>query len=279
LSAVERIWSVESSYGSARRLCSIVTRWSLIPLPISADDPRWESSWTWLYGRYEGAMRRYVLAILRWATRQPDYSHADDLVHAYLAKAMEKRWLAEQEEPIRVFRAFLQRQLRWFVYSSLRDESAQRRGGGLKIQREGLDQLVADYGDPLLVRLERGWMHTAMDRALAELRRRNANEAALIIELMKRNGDRRDNEYLIRALGLELTPAQFAHKKSRAKKRFAKLLAYELRQTVADDEAFEEEWKVLEPFVPWLEKPEKEDGGNPQGESSGGTGLALVKTT
>lgn len=270
---------MESSYGSSKRLCSIVTRWSLIPLPTSADDPRWESSWEGLYRRYAAAMRRYVLAILRSATRRPDFSLADDLVNAYMAKAMEKKWLAEQKEPIRVFRAFLQHQLERFVFTTLRDESAQKRGGGLTIQRDGLDALVADDGDPLLVRLERGWMHIAMERALAELRRRNAHEAALIIELMRKNGDSRDNAWLIDRLGLDLTSAEFAHKKSRAKRRFATLLAYELRQTVADDEAFEDEWQVLEPYVPWLEKPVREDGEDVDDESSDDPERALLKTS
>ena len=55
-------------------------------------------------------------------------------------------------------------------------------------------------------------------------------------------------------LRLNISVEALATRKHRARRTMARLVAYELRQTVSDDEAFEVEFSRLLRYVPWLER-------------------------
>ena len=229
-----------------------MTRWSKLPLPVSSDDPRWRESWEWLYRRYAKAMGRYVGDLLRrFGGGGHPLQEAPDLVDAYLAAAMEKGWLSRQGQEIRIFRAYLQDQLRKYVISHLRKQSAQKRGGGRTHQAEGLEEIPDRHDQAAGEAFERGWIDVALARALDELRRQNPRYYEIIVDLLREKNGGRPSADLGARLGL--SQEQLAAPRCRARKRIALLIAQELRQTVADDEAFEEEFALLVRYVPWLE--------------------------
>ena len=55
---------------------------------------------------------------------------------------------------------------------------------------------------------------------------------------------------------IDLPPGRLASLKYRARHRFTRLLAYELRQTVATDEDFKDQWPRLVQCMPALELSE-----------------------
>lgn len=236
----------------ARRLCSIVTQRSKLPLPSSAQDPKWQESWTWLYERYEAAMRRYVFDVLRrYRPGATPFEEAAEVVQGYFATCMEKGWLAEQGENIRVFRAYLQTQLFRYVISYLRKQSARRRGGGATHTREGLEAIPLPVQEDVAGCLERGWLHVAIEKALTQLQRQHPTYHEVILDLIESGDARRGSRDL--AKRLDITDEALATRKHRARRTMARLVAYELRQTVSDDEAFEVEFSRLLRHVPWLE--------------------------
>ena len=196
-------------------------------------------------------MRRYVYDLLRrLRPGGAGYEDAADVVQAYLARSMETGGLSGDGTEIRVFRAYLQDQLRKFTFSWLRKERAAKRGAGRVKQVDSLEDISPADERMADVQLERGWIGIALDRAIIELGRRNPRDRIVILDLIRGDNEGRESHDL--GAILEVRPEAIASVKHRAKRRLSILLASELRQTVADDEAFEEEYDTLLRYVPWL---------------------------
>ncbi len=93
-------------------------------------------------------------------------------------------------------------------------------------------------------------MEVAVLRAYHELKRRNPRYAKVILRLLGQSDDGTD------LLGAHASQGECAMEspttRCRARRRFGLLLALELRATVADDDAFAEEWGMVRQYVSWL---------------------------
>lgn len=233
--------------GSWRDLRAIPTRRSLLPPPAAGRaDPRWQASWRHLFEVYGPAMERYVAAILR-RTAGPgsDPQDAPDVVAAYLAACLEKGWLEREAGEIRCFRAWLKVQLARFTRTWVRDRSAARRWAPTVSGDGALADAEAPEPD-LAAALDAGLVEAAVAGALAQLRAGNAVYGEIVADLLRTDGA--GSADLAARLG---RPARdLALLRHRARRRFAMLLADELRSTVRDASAFEDLLAALARHLP-----------------------------
>lgn len=232
---------------TSRRLRSIVTRKSMLPRLADREGEGWADSWQFLFSLYTPAMVRYVKSVLsRSLKRAAHEDEAQDIVQDYFSQCLEKNWLTRDVESIRCFRAYLQMQLKRFVYKHLEHKFAQKRNPGAMASAETLEGVVGDSVDPSDVELDQGWISVAIEQALGELREGNEQYAEIIADLLRTQGEGSDD------LGerLDKTPQQLTHLRHRARKRFGVLFHEQLRQTVLDEEAFEDLCQRLESYLP-----------------------------
>lgn len=232
---------------TSQRLRSIVTRKSMLPRLADKDSPEWADSWQFLFSLYTPAMVRYVKSVLsRALKRTADPDEAQDIVQDYFSACIEKDWLTRDVASIRCFRAYLQMQLKRFVYKHLDHKFAQKRNPGALASPEALEGVVGTAADPSAAELDEGWVAVAVEQALAELRQGNELYAEVIADLLRTEGA--GSADLGERLGQ--TAQQITHLRHRARKRFGTLFHEQLRQTVLDDEAFEELCGRLEAYLP-----------------------------
>ncbi len=94
-------------------------------------------------------MRRYVYGLLRrYSSGRPDPGEAEDIVQAYLLRAMEKSWLSDGPSKIRVFRAWLQTQLRRFTLDQLRAKNTLKTGAAFATTKAPLSAFQAVTSTP-----------------------------------------------------------------------------------------------------------------------------------
>ena len=232
---------------TSRRLRSIVTRKSMLPRLADKESPDWAASWQFLFSLYMPAMVRYVKSVLSRALKRPAHDdEAQDIVQDYFSQCLEKDWLTRDVESIRCFRAYLQMQLKRFVYKHLEHKFAQKRNPGAMASAEALEGVMGDAADPSTADLDEGWVAVAVEQALAELRQGNELYAEVIADLLRTQGE--GSSDLAERLGQ--SNQQLTHLRHRARKRFGTLFHEQLRQTVLDDEAFEELCQRLESYLP-----------------------------
>lgn len=233
--------------GPWRDLRSIPTRRSLLPPPVAGrTDPRWQASWRHLFEVYGPAMERYVAAILRrTAGPAADPQDAPDVVAAYLVACLEKGWLEREAGEIRCFRAWLKVQLARFTRTWVRDRSAARRWAPTLPGDGALADAAAPEPD-LDAALDAAMVDAAVARALAHLREGNATYGEIVADLLRTDGAGSAD------LGPRLGwPAKdLAVLRHRARRRFAALLADELRATVRDASAFDALLAALDRHLP-----------------------------
>ncbi len=232
---------------SSRRLRSIVTRKSMLPRLADKDSPEWADSWQFLFSLYTPAMVRYVKSVMSRALKRPaDSDEAQDIVQDYFSHCLEKDWLTRDVESIRCFRAYLQMQLKRFVYKHLEHKFAQKRNPGAMASPEALEGVMGDSVDPSTTELDEGWVTVAVQQAIAELRDGNGLYAEVIADLLRTEGEGSDD------LGERLgqSAKQLTHLRHRARKRFSVLFHEQLRQTVLDESAFEDLCQRLESYLP-----------------------------
>lgn len=230
-----------------QRLRSIVTRKSLLPPPADREDPRWEESWEHLFRLYRPAMERYVASILaRTLGRRPEEGEAADVVQAYFLESLEKGWLSRDVGELRCFRAYLQTQLRRYVYKHLEKKFAKKRTAPGATSHDALEGVMGDAPDPAASELDEGWVQVAVDLALEELRQGNEDYHAIIADLLRTHGE--GSPDIAEQMGK--SPQQVVHLRHRARKRFGALFHEHLRESVRDDEAFEELCVRLEGYLP-----------------------------
>lgn len=232
--------------GSTSDLRSIPTRRSLLPLPVAgASDPRWEDSWRHLLEVYGPALRAYVSALLRAARASSEPEDAADIVQAYLTACLEKGWLQRDGGEIRSFRAYLKVQVRRFTWSWLREQHALKRRPPHQLLEADLEAR-ASASPELDIALDAAFVQSAVERCCTQLAASNAVYAEIIADLLRTEGV--GSSDLATRLGRE--PRDLAVLRHRARRRFAHLLAEELRATVRDAESFHELLVLLEPHLP-----------------------------
>lgn len=231
---------------NAQSLQSIATRRTYLPLPVDREDPRWEESWRYLCETYRPAMVRFVATIL--SDRIPPEvarQEAPDVTQAYIASCLEKGWLNGDGQTIASFRAYLQVQLRRFVMDWLDHRFAARRTPTREVPWDCVADLPAG-DDQATAELNAAYLQVAVDRALAELEKRNPGYARLIRSCLTDDGDEPDDE------GDEPdgTPQRRSVTRWRARRRFVELLAQELRATVTDEDTYQALIAHVEPYLP-----------------------------
>ena len=232
---------------TGQHLRSIVTRKSLLPPPADAEDPRWAESWRYLFDVCRPAMERYVRSILaRSLGRAPEPNEPADVVQEYFMHCLEKGWLSRNAGDIRCFRAFLQTQLKRYVYKYLDHKFAKKRTAPGATSHDALEGVMGEAPDPAENELDEGWVAVAVDLALEELRKGNQDYYEIIADLLRTQGD--GSPDLAERMGR--SPQQVVHLRHRARKRFATLFHEHLRETVRDDQSFEELCERLEAFLP-----------------------------
>ena len=229
--------------GPLRRLRSIPTRRSLLPPPADRTDTRWQEAWRHLFDAYVPAMRAYVAALLR--AHPPSVGDPEDVVQGYLATCLEKGWLDRDAKDVRCFRAYLQTQLRRFTHAWVRDRLAAKRTPERPLL-DAADHPPAVDDEAAVAALDEALMRVVVDRALATLRAGNEDYAEVVADLLRTDGEGSPDL----AARLRRPPAVLAVLRHRARKRFAALLAEELRATVRGDEAFEALADRLQPYAP-----------------------------
>ena len=85
-----------------------------------------------------------------------------------------------------------------------------------------------------------------MQRALAQLAVEHERYRVVLLDLINTDGQGSDD--LAERVGLR--HEQLAVLKHRARARFCKLFEAELADTVGDDEAFQQEWRAIRPYLP-----------------------------
>jgi hypothetical protein len=187
-------------------------------------------------------MERYVAAILR-RTAGPgaDPQEAPDVVAGYLVACLEKGWLEREAGEIRCFRAWLKVQLARFTRTGPRPV-----GGPAVAPTLPGDGALSDAAAPGPT--SDAALDAAMvdgpSRALARpARQRDLRQ--IVADLLRTDGRQRGPRAPPRAAGEETrgVPAP-------ARRRFAALLADELRATVRDASAFDELLSALDRHLP-----------------------------
>ncbi len=227
-------------------LHSIRTRRSLLPPPQDRSDPRWAESWSHLFHTYAPAMERYVRRLLVAALGPAAAEDAADVVQEFLAACLERGWLAREAAGIRCFRAYLQTALRRFALKHVERRRAAKRDPGAACAPAELAAVAGPGADPADADLDAGVLDVALGQALARLREGNAEYGEVIADLLRTSGSGSDD--LPALLGRR--PADLPVLRHRARRRFAALLADELRATVRDDDAYGALLARLEPLLP-----------------------------
>lgn len=228
------------------------TRWSMVTSLTDRADPRWQTSWTTLAEGYRRPLEAYTRRVL---ARGPGGSaaaqDAGDVVQDFLTTCVEKAWLSRADPEKGRFRAFIQTLLRRYITGLTRQRLAQKRSPGdgrrlLPLQPGDQGRgLVAENPEDLAA-FDRSWTEVAIERALSRLRDENARYHTVIRNLIDTGGE--GETELAGQLGLRR--AQLPVLKHRARRRFSALFEDEFRATVSDPEAFDEEWRVLQPYMP-----------------------------
>jgi RNA polymerase sigma-70 factor (ECF subfamily) len=151
------------------------------------------------------------------------------------------------------FRAFLMRAVKNFLIDQWRAKQSQRKGGGQV--REATDRLeeVGDGAPTPEKAFDRKWALTVMTLAMAKLQEEMTDRGhGKFFEMTRhlmdgRSVDQEGRAEMARSLGL--TDGAFRVALHRMRGRFRVLIEEEVRQTVSDEEEFQEELRYL--FEVW----------------------------
>ncbi len=235
-----------------RRDSWALTQWSILSKLDRREEPHWQASWTYLMETYRAPMERYVRRVLsRTRGRPASHEEAAEIVQDFLATCVEKEWLSRADPTRGRFRAYIQTLLKRYVYRVIKHANAQRRSPGpdrqvyslLEDRDESGEAAVEDPSD--LDAFNEGWVQVAVDRALKTLATEHERYQAVVADLIATDGE--GSADLAQRMGL--SRAQFPVLKHRARKRFCKLFEEELAKTVGDQDAFDEEWRALQPYL------------------------------
>jgi len=197
-------------------------------------------------------MVRYVRRVLSRSRGRPvSPEEAQDVVQSFLVACLEHQWLTRADPHAGRFRAYLQVLLRRHAYRVIRHATAKRRqpGGGLEIfsiRDQDTLQSVAPEERSEFDEFSQSWVETAVERTLTRLAEEHDRYRIVIEDLIRTDGE--GSADLAELVGLH--PEQLPVLKHRSRKRFCRLFEDELADTVGNQEAFEEEWRAIQPFLP-----------------------------
>jgi RNA polymerase sigma factor (sigma-70 family) len=228
------------------------TRWSILANLDDRKDPQWEASWNYLAQGYRKPMEVYARRLLARAPGgKASAQDAGDVVQDFLTTCIEADWLSRADPEQGRFRAYMQTLLRRYVRGWLRHRLAQKRRPAegrylVSLLPEDEDAGPSEVAPQDIAAFDRSWTDVAVEHALARLQEENERYHVVIHDLICTGGE--GSPDIADRVGLR--PAQFPVLKHRARKRFSDLFEEELRSTVCDDTAFEDEWKALQPYMP-----------------------------
>jgi len=200
-----------------------------------------------------------LYAFIRHQGASPD--EARDLTQGFFAEFLEKDFLAGVDPDKGRFRSFLLASLRHFL-SHERDRSrALKRGGGTLTLSLDTDVAEERYlhepatgGTPEEV-FERRWALTVLGRALATLRQESTGEdQQQRFEVLKPYLTGEEPRRPYREVGEELGITELAVRRAvhRLRRRYGQVLRDEISETVAGEDAIEDEVRhLLTAIGPW----------------------------
>ncbi len=227
------------------------TSWSLLHVCRDPADEAFRAGMDRLCQRYWPPVFFFVLR--HWTS---DREKAKDLTQSFFLTFLEKGVLGEFEATRGRFRTFVCAALRHFLANQARGDRAKKRRPEegvlsleeLRVQNPGFD--VADGRDVLDEKFTADWRRAVLDAAVERLGREGeaagkpyAADLFRRYELEPPEGGRPTYDGLARELGLTL--GQVTHGLVWARKRFAALIADEIRDQVASEEDYQAEAKDL----------------------------------
>jgi DNA-directed RNA polymerase specialized sigma24 family protein len=238
-------------------LFSLHTVRPLLPPPATREDPRWDLAWDHIARVYTPALRRYAFARLkaRLGGRMPDAGDAEAVVQDFLLRAMQSGQLADSHTTtgsIRMFRAWIARQLDRAVGDHLDKTFAKRRDPGRTVPEDAILDVPAPDAASALESLDKGFVQIGVERALARLDRGEGSPkwgrvyAAIVRSLLANDGVPAPD--LPERLGFPSSGLPLH--KLRARKKFGELFVDELRKTVRHEEDLDELLRTVDPFLP-----------------------------
>lgn len=193
-----------------------------------------------------------LYAYIRHQGYEPD--EASDLTQAYFTEFLEKDFLADVDPGKGRFRSFLLASLRHFLSHERTRSRALKRGGGtltLSLDTDGAEERYTQ--EPATGRtpeevFERRWALTVLGQALASLRHESTTEnQRRSFETLKPYLTGEEPRRSYREVGEELGMTEMAVRKAahRLRRRFGQVLRNEIAETVADEEAIDDEVRHL----------------------------------
>ncbi|MFM8980318.1 MAG: hypothetical protein ACKOSS_07645 [Planctomycetia bacterium] len=230
------------------------TLWGVVAALDRREHPDWQASWRTLVEGYTAPMEAYARRVLsRWRGQGVDAGEAAEVVQDFLVRCVEKGWLSQADPQKGQFRVYLQALLRRHVGRLLRHATAQKRRPepGRALLPLDDEAVAGDAGLQLddaedRVAFDREWVAVVVQRARERLRARNARYGDVIDDLVVTGGEGSHGL----AERLHLREEQLPVLRHRARTRLREFVLEELRATVSDPEAFEEEWRALAPYLP-----------------------------
>jgi RNA polymerase sigma factor (sigma-70 family) len=200
--------------------------------------------------RYWAPVASYARAA--WARSDDD---AHEITQEFFAWLLEADVLSKYAPDRGSFRNFLKGVLRNFERNQAQARRRKKRGGGARPL--SLDDTRSPIGDGVasseetdpVVAFDRAWLSELTNRAVARLRRRYSDEKRAarlrVFEAydLAPEGERPTYGALAASLGLKESDVR--NHLTSAREALRDELRAELRDTVADRSAFEEEWKAL----------------------------------
>lgn len=190
------------------------------------------------------AYRPPVLAFVR----RSGYSEGDaeDLTQAFFVRFLERGWFAEADPQRGRFRTLLLVALRNFLHDQYAQAHALRRGGGLRVDDDAIDNVAGDESPEQA--FTRAWLGTVLGHAMHRLEREwsaagKREQFEQLAPLLVEPAEAAELRQLAAATGVRSnTLAVQAH---RMRQRLRQLVRLELLQTVGSAEALEQELAEL----------------------------------
>jgi RNA polymerase sigma factor (sigma-70 family) len=238
--------SNSSTHGAAAAFAE--TRWSLILTAASHDSNSARIA-------LEKLCRTYWMPIYAYIRRR-GYSPEDaqDLTQSFIARLLERRWVADADRTRGRFRTFLLTALSRFLADAWDKLRAKKRGGGLRPVPLQLDTAETRYGHEPADNstpeqsFERRWaltlLETVMQRLQAQYERDDKAELFRILS-PSLIGDRDSLPYAILAKQLNLNEGSVKVAVHRLRKRYREFLLSEIAETTSRPEEVNDELRHL----------------------------------
>lgn len=214
----------------------------------------------------EALCRVYWYPLYVFVRRQGhDADESRDLTQAYFAELLEKGYLEDYDPARGRFRVFLKASVKHFLSKQREKAQSWKRGGRAEVFSLDAQEVEGRYRFEPVDRLtpeeifERRWALTVLERALAQLRREQA-EAGRGKEFERLEGflTGQETKAPYSEVAAELSTSEAAIKTTvhRLRQRFGQLLRGEIAETVSSPEEVDDEVKyLLGVIAPWGRPP------------------------